>query len=368
MSRQILMISFLLAAFAVGAAEMTLEGIAGKWKLQQQKPSKAQLWIEQQRLQGGSEEYLQQLQARIEVIEGQLTRDAEIIEIQGTELTVHRFDSAFRFPMKESRRFFLQENAMVFADGGPKRLVKLGKTTMLHVVDADSATKTPKIRYLYRRVAGEQPPAPEPKPQVMPVPEPVAVPEPEPEPVVLPEPIAPEDLSLPPVKEEFQILADAPPAFEVPPAIVDDPLPDAAIPNVPAQDDFELPDPLAELPPPEPLAIDRPEPAAPPATAKERESWTRKSISAMAESEFPDDIGLHWEVINFSERDGYSFVEVAPRPAVMSYDRFVFAISFAVGVPKSPAATYAFEAGAYSLLSTAPNVEDGAFPDILRLW
>lgn len=381
----------LLLTLSLPALQVTQETIAGTWKLHQQKPTAAERYIEEQQALGKSSEYIAELTKRIDVLEGQLTRDPQIIEIEGNRMTVRKVEGSFRLPIKESKRFFLQGNAMVFENGGPKRLVKIGKTTMLHVIDAVPEKNLPQIRYLYKRVTvptakpaeaveAERPaaspepaasrvslapdPLPEPTP-VAPVPEPIPPPAPDLADAPTPEPVAaPADLSLPPELEEFPVAAsDAePPAFDVPPAIVDeDPIDD-----LPEVEPDTLPTALPSLDqvPPEPQKLPPTEPA--PETAEEREAAVRKIIATVAESEFPDDTGLHWEVIQYRERDGHSFVEVAPRPAVMSYDRFILVLSFERGMPKRPTATYAFEAGMYTLLATAPDVEEGEFPEILR--
>jgi hypothetical protein len=98
------------------------------------------------------------------------------------------------------------------------------------------------------------------------------------------------------------------------------------------------------------------------------DAFIRANITSLAESQFPDDTGLAWNVQKIKKINGHTYVEVTPKPASVGYDRLVFALSFKAGNPSTPDATYAFEDGKFVLFSTSPDVADGEFAEELRNW
>jgi hypothetical protein len=98
------------------------------------------------------------------------------------------------------------------------------------------------------------------------------------------------------------------------------------------------------------------------------DTYIRANITSLAESQFPDDKGLAWNVEKIKKINGHTYVEVSPKPASVGYDRLVFVLSFEGGNPTTAQATYAFEDDKFVLFSTAPDVPDGKFPEELRNW
>ena|SRR3972149_9630772 len=89
--------------------------------------------------------------------------------------------------------------------------------------------------------------------------------------------------------------------------------------------------------------------------ALEREKYIRENITRIAESSFPDKVGLTWQIHRFEHRGIITFAEVEPQPSTVGYPRFKFVVSFMN--PKEPllAACYAFDKGRWTLLFTDPQ-------------
>ncbi len=107
----------------------------------------------------------------------------------------------------------------------------------------------------------------------------------------------------------------------------------------------------------------RPEPLTSPPTQatdparplgpSEAETWVRAHITEIAETQFPDNLGLEWRIHTIQHRDGLLFAEVEPDPPEVGYSRFQFAFSYSGSPTIKHVATYSLESGQYTLLSTS---------------
>ncbi|MBW2713910.1 MAG: hypothetical protein JRC77_09185 [Deltaproteobacteria bacterium] len=74
----------------------------------------------------------------------------------------------------------------------------------------------------------------------------------------------------------------------------------------------------------------------------------------IADENFPDDLGLEWEIRGFTHKGALSFAEVEPSGDT-GYERYQFVFSTAEEGDPIFIAEYAFEDGAYYLLATDPG-------------
>jgi hypothetical protein len=92
---------------------------------------------------------------------------------------------------------------------------------------------------------------------------------------------------------------------------------------------------------------------ATPLGPSEAEAWVRGHITEIAETQFPENLGLEWRIHGIRHRDGLLFAEVEPDSADVGYSRFQFAFSYAGSPTTRHIATYCLESGQYTLLSTS---------------
>ena len=86
-----------------------------------------------------------------------------------------------------------------------------------------------------------------------------------------------------------------------------------------------------------------------------REAFLKDNIVRLAETEFPDNKGIQWNILSFEHKAHLTHVEVEPTPATVGYPRFKFAVSFKNPETPRVIGTYCFKDGQYSLLSTRKN-------------
>ena len=89
-----------------------------------------------------------------------------------------------------------------------------------------------------------------------------------------------------------------------------------------------------------------------------REDYLRQNIVSLAEEEFPDNIGLEWNIIGFMHKEHLTYVEVVPNSDTVGYAQFQFVVSFENKSPTMVIATYCFEEGKYSLFSTINDMKE----------
>ncbi len=122
---------------------------------------------------------------------------------------------------------------------------------------------------------------------------------------------------------------------------------DLSEPNFPTSRDINLPS-----GPPEPPSALTTQRARIPRSQVER--YVREHVVEIAEENFPDDIGLEWEIRGFTHKGALSFAEVEPS-GFTGYERYQFVFLTAEEGDPILIGEYAFEAGAYYLLATAPG-------------
>lgn len=88
---------------------------------------------------------------------------------------------------------------------------------------------------------------------------------------------------------------------------------------------------------------------------EQRETFLKENIARLAETEFPDQKGLQWNILNFEHKAHLTYAEVEPTPATIGYPRIKFAVSFKNPETPRVIGTYCFKDGQYSLLSTKKN-------------
>lgn len=86
-----------------------------------------------------------------------------------------------------------------------------------------------------------------------------------------------------------------------------------------------------------------------------REAFLKDNIVRLAETEFPNNKGIQWNILSFEHKAHLTYVEVEPAPATVGYPRFKFAVSFKNPETPRVIGTYCFKDGQYSLLSTRKN-------------
>jgi hypothetical protein len=86
-----------------------------------------------------------------------------------------------------------------------------------------------------------------------------------------------------------------------------------------------------------------------------REAFLKDNIVRLAETEFPDNKGIQWNILSFEHKAHLTHVEVESTPATVGYPRFKFAVSFKNPETPRVIGIYCFKDGQYSLLSTRKN-------------
>ena len=83
-----------------------------------------------------------------------------------------------------------------------------------------------------------------------------------------------------------------------------------------------------------------------------RESFLKENITRLAETEFPDNKGIQWNIISLEHKAHLTYVIVEPNPATLDYPRFKFTVSFKNPEMPCVIGTYCFKDDQYSLFST----------------
>ncbi len=86
-------------------------------------------------------------------------------------------------------------------------------------------------------------------------------------------------------------------------------------------------------------------------------AWGREHVGT------GDDTLVTWSILSARDENHLSYVEVAPEPDEVGYDKFVFVISFADEEPNL-IATYCFEDGKFLMFSSNAEMEED-LPDEL---
>ena len=92
--------------------------------------------------------------------------------------------------------------------------------------------------------------------------------------------------------------------------------------------------------------------------ADDREEITH-SFQAIASEAFPDNADVRWHIRNIIEKAGFFCVEAEPVPATVGYPRFRFVLSRGTSDAFQDQACYCLDSGAWILLYTAPESDDG---------
>lgn len=93
-------------------------------------------------------------------------------------------------------------------------------------------------------------------------------------------------------------------------------------------------------------------------TASEIEAYIRENITAICEDSFPDNVGIQWNIIGFSEQHNLVFAEIEPQPDEVGYPRFKMGFLEVGGTPNCVAA-YSLEDGEFTLLFTGDGAPAG---------
>jgi hypothetical protein len=82
------------------------------------------------------------------------------------------------------------------------------------------------------------------------------------------------------------------------------------------------------------------------------EAVVLRDVDRLGKQGFPDNPNVTWETLGHKVSAGIFYVEVRPTPDEVGYPKFVFAIGCRAANVPEVLATYAFDKGAYTLLST----------------
>ena len=82
-----------------------------------------------------------------------------------------------------------------------------------------------------------------------------------------------------------------------------------------------------------------------------RELFVKDNIVRLAETEFPDNKGIQWNILGFEHNAHLTYVEVEPIPATVGYPRLKFVVSFKNPEMPRIIGIMCFKDGQYSMLS-----------------
>ncbi|HHT9111607.1 MAG TPA: hypothetical protein ACFYDZ_10690, partial [Candidatus Brocadiaceae bacterium] len=82
-----------------------------------------------------------------------------------------------------------------------------------------------------------------------------------------------------------------------------------------------------------------------------RELFIKGNIARLAETEFPDNKGIQWNILGFEHKAHLTHVEAEPISATLAYPRFKFVVSFKNPETPRVIGLFCFKDGQYSLWS-----------------